>query len=393
MRNQKAKTGLMIGLGVVLAAALIVFAYFLIASKLSPATGSFYFSNDPSSLSKDAVMVESGVIKNYVTVYNDAVSTHYKDIMDDTEKYIYNAVAYATDNGYCCVYLPADICQKPELISDAVIKMSCDSPMLEHNFTENGTFYIEEVKRPDGVKLYHFELPRNTEKDKEKKVEAYNKAKEIVSAMPDDCDTDIEKAMYLYDFLTETVTYDEAFIGYDTVPIYDALIENKTICDGYADSLTMLFNLAGIDAFSVKGINDSKTGHVINIAVLDGQYYYFDSTADSAAAANGFDSRFYFAMDKATAVNYFAPVKQFEGLMPDSGEDLTGQFTVFVDEVNDATTEKIIGELEADGCVMMKFGESVTEEQQKQLCSEVAQKLDKSISHATYNGITGYVAA
>lgn len=383
----------MIGLGIVVPAALIVGAYFLINGITAPSTGSFYFSNDPAALSKDAIKVESEAIRDYVTVYSDAVSTYYKDRMGETEKYIYNAVAYASDNGFCCVYLPADVCQKPELISEAVVKMSCDSPMLEHNFTENGTFYIEEVKRPDGEKLYHFELPRNSEEDTKKKVEAYNAAKEVVNSMPNDVDTDIEKAMYLYDYLTETITYDGDFIGYDTVPIYDAMIAHKTVCDGYADSFTMLFNLAGIDAFSVKGVSDRRAGHVINVAKLDGKYYYFDSTADSAACENGFDGRFYFAMEKSTTENYFAPTKQFEEYMPESGKDITGQFTTAVDTVDDTTAELIAEELKKDGCAMLKFGDSISDEQKKELVQNVVEIMGKSVTHATYNGITGYVAA
>ena len=44
----------------------------------------------------------------------------------------------------------------------------------------------------------------------------------------------------------------------------------------------MLFNMAGIETASANGINNSKNeGHTVNFAKLDGEYYYFDASADN----------------------------------------------------------------------------------------------------------------
>ena len=59
----------------------------------------------------------------------------------------------------------------------------------------------------------------------------------------------------------------------------------------------MLFNMAGIETASANGTNNSKNeGHTVNFAKLDGEYYYFDASADSIINEKGFKPAFYFGM-------------------------------------------------------------------------------------------------
>ena len=57
--------------------------------------------------------------------------------------------------------------------------------------------------------------------------------------------------------------------------IFDSMIMHVAVDAGYAETLTIICNLAGIECFTVK--SDS---HIWNIARIDGNYYHFDACFD-----------------------------------------------------------------------------------------------------------------
>ena len=112
-------------------------------------------------------------------------------------------------------------------------------------------------------------------------------AREIVAGMPEGL-SEYDKALYLYRWLTENVCY---FVGgepmdyYDTewTLLYDALVKKETVCAGFAEALYVLYNLAGIECFTVEGYLSTPEGgggHIWNVAKIDGEYYQFDATWD-----------------------------------------------------------------------------------------------------------------
>ena len=123
-------------------------------------------------------------------------------------------------------------------------------------------------------------------------LQAVAAAREIVAGMPEGMG-EYEKALYLYQWLTENVRYDrnDYYEGAWTL-LYDTLVKRETVCAGYAEALYVLYNLAGIECFTVSGyLNDplnGGAGHIWNVAKIDGEYYQFDSTWDEGVPPEGY---------------------------------------------------------------------------------------------------------
>ena len=92
---------------------------------------------------------------------------------------------------------------------------------------------------------------------------------------------EMEKA--LHDMLAANVEYVSSTNAHNA---YGALVEGKSVCEGYAESLQYLLQRVGIQAIEVfgYGITDLETGagenHAWNIVRIDGQYYLTDLTWD-----------------------------------------------------------------------------------------------------------------
>lgn len=118
--------------------------------------------------------------------------------------------------------------------------------------------------------------------------ETLEAAKEIIASMPEDCDTDVEKAYYLYDWVCKNVAYDQyhaenniGIVNAAPQSAYGALVDKRAVCDGIAGGIQLLFNMAGIDCARIDAnALDEYSGHVWNVAVIDGEVWDFDATWD-----------------------------------------------------------------------------------------------------------------
>lgn len=119
--------------------------------------------------------------------------------------------------------------------------------------------------------------------------EAMAAAEALVESIPEGSG-EYEKALYLYRWLTENVSfYQGDYYTGDWNLLYDALIRKQTVCAGYVEALDVLYNLAGIECFMVGGsiyVNDAWGKHVWNAARIDGDYYLFDATLDAGIPAS-----------------------------------------------------------------------------------------------------------
>ncbi|MDO5413137.1 MAG: transglutaminase domain-containing protein [bacterium] len=94
-----------------------------------------------------------------------------------------------------------------------------------------------------------------------------------------------EKAEALYAYVTSTVSYDQRYytdrnkMPYDSQTALGALRDGVAICGGYSHAVKLLFEKVGIPCFNVAGKYFSEN-HMWNIALLDGQWLWFDATAD-----------------------------------------------------------------------------------------------------------------
>ncbi|WP_026527128.1 leucine-rich repeat protein [Butyrivibrio sp. VCD2006] len=95
--------------------------------------------------------------------------------------------------------------------------------------------------------------------------------------------TDEEKALFVHDYLCETVIYDyDAYDnGYSKYPLayssYGAIVLHKAVCSGYAYAYEKIMNRLGIEC---KYVTSDALSHAWNIIKVNGKWYYVDCTWD-----------------------------------------------------------------------------------------------------------------
>lgn len=115
--------------------------------------------------------------------------------------------------------------------------------------------------------------------------EADDLAKEVVGQVVTESMSERERAEALYDYLTHTVSYDQRYYSdlnnmpYDSRTAIGALRDGTAICGGYSNALKLLFEHSGIPCYTVTGVSRGEH-HMWNTALIDGQWLWFDATAD-----------------------------------------------------------------------------------------------------------------
>ena len=118
-------------------------------------------------------------------------------------------------------------------------------------------------------------------------------AQEVVEQLVPPGTAPSDAASILYGYLTEHVRYDfryysdRANMPHESMTAYGALHDQLAICGGYALALQQLLQAAGIPCYTVSGTAHGE-GHMWNIAQIDGQWKYFDATADRGRQAYGY---------------------------------------------------------------------------------------------------------
>ena len=101
-------------------------------------------------------------------------------------------------------------------------------------------------------------------------------------------DSDMARALLLYQALTEKAAYDYETASLDAdsaefqfrTSSYAALVLHSGICNSFAQALAFLYTQAGLDCAAVTGDSACAGFHMWLMAELDGQWYYFDPTWD-----------------------------------------------------------------------------------------------------------------
>lgn len=115
--------------------------------------------------------------------------------------------------------------------------------------------------------------------------EAERLADDVISRLIEEDMTDREKAASLYLYLTETVRYDRLYYSdrekmpYQSHTALGALKDGTAICGGYSHAVKLLFEKVGIPCFHVSGKYNGEP-HMWNMAQIDGEWLWFDATAD-----------------------------------------------------------------------------------------------------------------
>lgn len=89
--------------------------------------------------------------------------------------------------------------------------------------------------------------------------------------------TNAEKVLYLHDYLAEHCEYD---LTYTNNNAYTALIDGKTVCQGYALAMCVLCRKLDIPCYA---ITSDALKHMWNVVQIDGKWYHCDATYDDGA--------------------------------------------------------------------------------------------------------------
>lgn len=100
------------------------------------------------------------------------------------------------------------------------------------------------------------------------------------------CESDLEKAVYVHDWLVQNLAYDTEYVEDGLIDDHNArnaLVDGSTVCEGYAKVYALALNHLDIPAVLV---TSSTLNHAWNMVELDGQWYQVDCTWDDPTTAN-----------------------------------------------------------------------------------------------------------
>ena len=100
------------------------------------------------------------------------------------------------------------------------------------------------------------------------------------------CESDLEKAVYVHDWLVQNLAYDTEHVEDGLIDDHNArnaLVDGPTVCEGHAKVYALALNRLDIPAVLV---TSSTLNHAWNMVELDGQWYQVDCTWDDPTTAN-----------------------------------------------------------------------------------------------------------
>ncbi len=129
----------------------------------------------------------------------------------------------------------------------------------------------EELISIDFSGTYSIDLDAALERGEEIK----KAADEILAGVDKDA-TDYEKIKYVYETLIRQTDY--SLDAPDDQNLYSVFVNHLSVCQGYAKATQYLANRLGVECTLVLGRVDTGEGHAWNLARIDGEYYYIDTT-------------------------------------------------------------------------------------------------------------------
>ncbi len=102
----------------------------------------------------------------------------------------------------------------------------------------------------------------------------YNKELDAIVAQVPAGATDVEKVLFIHDYLAANYKYDYSFQNYDA---YSFLRDGKGVCQAYMLVFSALMDRLGIP---VSYVESDILNHAWNVVKLDGKWYHVDATWD-----------------------------------------------------------------------------------------------------------------
>lgn len=332
--------------------------------------------------------------ENQYTIYRG--TTAYDTLMPN-EQLVYLAMEYAMEHQYTNILVDGTLVDSPEMFGKILTYLSLDSPLLEQNLRYHvGTFQtsypinvLDLYKRQVKFEGYYITVDNFAKEYWDKKMIALEKAREIVDNLASDL-TDAQKARQLYQYVAENVQYTNYSDLQEVQPfLYDALIEEKTHCDGFSNALALLLRLAGIENIEkFYNAKDGGVGHTWNFCRLDGKWYNMDATGAKSILSD------------ATSIGmqlYYAYPDELQSYQPDykelyesSDKGLDVNVDLYIEDIADAA-QKIVTQYKAkSGCLLL--ADECDETALQNTMQNVANNLQKSIYWTKYSVINDKTA-
>ena len=125
------------------------------------------------------------------------------------------------------------------------------------------------------IKVYSISVEYNkSQSDYNLALKFYNdKVDEIISGITPEM-SDLEKALYVHDYIVTHFKYDESYTKYDA---YSFFMTNDGVCQAYTQAFNGIMHRLGIECTSAI---DTPDKHTWNIITLNGKNYHIDATHD-----------------------------------------------------------------------------------------------------------------
>ena len=199
--------------------------------------------------------------------------------------YAYQTLPQDVRNVYDEIY-DAMVSYKKDIVVDTLDKEVLDEAyhcvMADHGgaFWVSGYSYTQYTKGEELVRIQFspkFTMEQETRDEIQNQIDAV--VDQILSGIPAEAG-DYEKAKYVFDYLASEIAYDTS--ASENQNIISVFLNKATVCQGYACATQYLLEKLGITSAIVSG-QANGTAHAWNIAKLDGEYYYIDTTWGNAS--------------------------------------------------------------------------------------------------------------
>ncbi len=130
--------------------------------------------------------------------------------------------------------------------------------------TSNGVKYVRTA-------TFDYNMTKTEAATALKKLDA---AVESALAGVDSSWSDLEKVIYFHDYIARLNEYDTSYSNYT---MYNAMVDNCSVCQGYALSFRYLLRACGVEC---ELVSSTELNHVWNAVKINGKYYLVDVTYD-----------------------------------------------------------------------------------------------------------------
>ena len=143
-------------------------------------------------------------------------------------------------------------------------------------FYVEGYTYIRFTRLEKTVKLeFSGTYSMDEEEALRRKAQMEAETEEILMGISEDA-SDYDKIKYIYETIVYQTEYD--LDAPDNQNIYSVLVNQRSVCQGYAKALQYLLTRLNVECTLVAGTVDTGEGHAWNLVRSSGNYYYVDAT-------------------------------------------------------------------------------------------------------------------